>query len=163
VAVPEVGGAPVFGDGVWEGTVKGIAVYARALTGDEMAANAATWKARASERKPVSRVVLTGKLVEATPLKSKTEIGAYHRALAVYTYQVEAVEEGEYPHPTALVSHWYYMDDAFLTSMPREIGRSYTLTVEPAVDHPQNESELTDYDGADFETPVSFDVTTPEP
>ncbi len=163
VTPPESGAGLVFGDGIWEGTVQGIGIYNRALPAEEIERNAATWTARVSERKPTVRVVLKGKLVEVTPLKTKTEIGAYNRALSVYTYEVEEVTEGAYASEKALVSHWYYMDDTFLTSMPREIGRSYELTIEPASDHPQIESELTDYEGADFETPVYFDVTTPEP
>ena len=163
VSAPEATGATVFGDGVWEGAVQGIGIYARALPAAEIEANAATWETRVAERKPTARVVLKGKLVETTTLKTKTEIGAYNRAIAVYTYEVEEVSEGEFAAPKVLVNHWYYMDDTFLTSMPREIGKSYSLTIEPAADHPQIESELTDYEGLDFDSPVYFDVTTPEP
>ncbi|MCF6312575.1 MAG: LamG domain-containing protein [Verrucomicrobiales bacterium] len=159
--VKEAGSTLLLGDGAWRGSVEGLAVYSRSLEAGEVAKDAAFWQTQAKSRKPASRVKLKAKLVEMTELRSVEELDTYRRALLFYTYEVEEVIEGKYEQKRVLVYHWSIMDRKALSSMPRELGKSYVLEIEPLAEHPELISERRWSDS--FEVlDEYFDVATPE-
>ena len=152
-----------FGDGTWEGGVEYYSVHKAALGEEAIASTAKPLLEKAAARKPVPRLRLKGKLTEISEASTKQEYDAYERAVVVYAYDVEEVLEGEYAEKQIPVVHWVYMDRQFLKSMPRKIGESSELTVEPFLDHPQLKSEYLDHGISIFDLPQWFDITTPQP
>ncbi len=149
------------GDGTWDGRVEGLAVYQRALAPGEVEEGAAYWLALWKKRQPVARVKLQGKLLEMTEMRSVEALDTYRRALLAYTYQVEQVIEGKYEQKKVIVNHWSIMDRKALSGIPRKIGQSYKLEIEPLDQHPELTSERRWNDSFELMDEY-FDVTTPE-
>lgn len=150
------------GDGKWEGQVNGLAVYGRGLTEGEAAASFASLGSIVMAGTAASnRIQLQGKLVEMTAERGVEELDTYRRALLVYTYEVEKIIRGKFDQPKVYVNHWSIMDRKPLKSIKRELGKSYTLEIEPMNEHPELESERRWFDGLALEE--HFDVTTPAP
>jgi len=150
------------GDGKWEGQVNGLAVYGRGLTEGEAAASFASLGSIVMAGTAASnRIKLQGKLVEMTAERGVEELDTYRRALLVYTYEVEKIITGKFDQPKVYVNHWSIMDHKPLKSIKRELGKSYTLEIEPMNEHPELESERRWFDGLALEE--HFDVTTPAP
>ncbi len=160
-AIPPAAGVGV-GDGKWEGSGEALAIYGRALEAGEVAADAANLAAKVEGREPAGTIKLRGKLVEMTAPHPVEDLDTYRRALLVYTYEVEEVIEGKYDQPKVLVNHWSILDRKPLASIPRQLGKSYTLEIEALKEHPELTSERRWSDS--FEAlDEYFDITTPEP
>lgn len=151
----------VIGDGKWDGEVEGLAIYNRALSPKEVSKDFAYWQAKAKARKPARRVKLRAKLVEMTEVRSVEELDTYRRALLAYTYEVEEVIDGKYDQPKVIVNHWSILDRKALSTIPRKLGQTYTLEIEPLKQHPELTSERRWNDSFDV-LDEYFDVTTPE-
>lgn len=120
----------------WAGRLEGIAIYSRAVDAAEAKRKHTLYARRLARRRPVERLVLTGRLVEVTPTPTVRSIHPYRRCLAVYTYQVEKVEAGRYTDRRILVAHWVILDRK-PAGFSRKRGRSYRLVVEAIDGHPQ--------------------------
>jgi len=144
----------------WAGRLEGIALYARSVGADEARRKGALYAHRLAERKPAERIVLTGKLTEKTPTPTVKSIRPYRQCLAVYTYRVEKVHEGQYDDRKILVAHWVIMDAKPL-GWSRQAGRSYRLAVEPAADHPQLATERKMMVQQELDLEIYYDVETP--
>jgi len=59
------------------------------------------------------------------------------------------------------VNHWSIMDKIPLSGIPRKLGQSYTLEIEPYHEHPELEGERRWNDF--FEESEFFDITPPQP
>lgn len=151
----------VIGDGKWDGHVEGVAIYNRALKNKEVAKSVSFWQAKTKSRKPAQRVKLRAKLVEMTEVRSVEELDTYRRALLAYTYQVEEVIEGKYEQKKVIVNHWSIMDRKPLSGIPRKLGESYILEIEPLAQHPELAGERRWSDSFDV-LEEYVDVTTPE-
>ncbi len=158
-----VPGELVFGDGVdqmhnWAGRLEGIAIYARALSAAEAAADAAFWKAEAAKRKPVPQVHLRGSLVQKSE-SHPDKMGSYSRAIGLFEYKIEKVIDGEYDSDSVFVFHWTVMNRELQPIDGREKGKTYELLVEPMDMHYELEPEL-QFDSLDwdYDAPVYYDV-----
>ncbi|MEM7147478.1 MAG: hypothetical protein AAF591_20345 [Verrucomicrobiota bacterium] len=158
----EKGEGLVFGEG-WDGKVKGVAVYNRALSLEEVAAAHHYWETEIVHRAPVSRLKVKGTLVEATPMPSVESLTEepYRRALLVYTYAVDEVLEGDFNDEKLLVRHWAILDEKPVKGYPREVGESYELDLEPSSAHGQLKAERQFDDSSEFTLELFYDVSTP--
>ena len=59
------------------------------------------------------------------------------------------------------MNHWSIMDRKALSGIPRKLGESYVLKIEPLAQHPELTSERRWSDSFDV-LDEYFDVTTPE-
>ena len=149
-----------FGGG-FDGRVEHVAFYNRAITADEAAADYALIRAKLDQRKPVERINVKGKLVAMSPMPTLESIEPYLRALVYYAY------ETDHPDPQnklIAVTHWAILDQKTVGGMPREIGKTYDLTLEPFFEHPElsSQAESRDEDAIDILLQLYHDVTTPQ-
>ena len=151
---------PVNADG-WEAEVSGIAIYDRAFSADEVKENYFGVQQRVSQRERRKKVRLMGRLIEATPLPTPESIDAYRRALVDYTYEVVDVKSGIYRNSRIVVLHWAVLDGKPAPGVPRKVGQTYELLVEPAELHPQLRSERTESGTSEMDLPLYYDPTTP--
>jgi hypothetical protein len=145
----------------WEAEVSGIAIYDRAFYADEVKENYFGVQQRVSQRERRNKVRLMGRLVEATPLPTPESIDTYRRALVDYTYEVVDVKSGIYRNSRIVVLHWAVLDGKPAPGVPRKIGQTYELLVEPAEHHPQLRSERTESGTSEIDLPLYYDPTTP--
>ncbi len=144
----------------WAGSLQGVAISASAASPEQIAASHAHWEKILAFRPAIPTVRLRGKLVEMTAERPVEALDTYQRGLLGYLYEVEEVVEGEYSGKTVVVIHWTILDRAPLPGFPREIGKSYDLTLQPYAAHPELVSERQWNDLLDPSEPW-FDVTTP--
>ncbi len=135
-----VAGAAWSGAEPWRGRMEGIAVFPRALTDAEAAAEAAAFKALQAGRKPAAAVRFRGSLVRQAQTAELAAIRPYTRSLTAAVYKVEQVLAGDYQQPTITVLHWMIMDGKRLPIADRAPGAVVELAVESLDDHPQLES-----------------------
>ena len=80
--------------------------------------------------------------------------------LVDYTYEVEEITDGVYGHDQIVVKHWAILDRQFVDGLPREIGESYDLVLEPFEIHPELEGER-QTDTSSVFLPAWLDIETP--
>ncbi len=129
----------------WYGTLEGVAIYDRALGPEEARENHRRYAELLAEVPRVPRVRLRTELVQRSAVPSLQEISPYREALSVFVYEIEEILEGELPEPADLgtrlrVAHRVLADGEVLPVSGRPVSRSYELTIEPFVDHPELES-----------------------
>ncbi|NNE91450.1 MAG: hypothetical protein HKN23_07365 [Verrucomicrobiales bacterium] len=146
----------------WNGKIEGVAIYASALTPEEIEGNYDYFSKTMAKREPIPRIKLRGKLVKMTPDRSPAELKQYERALLGYHYEVEEVLEGEFDGETVNVLHFTLMDRKALESFPRRPGQSYELVIEPFEAHPELASEQRWDEIFEFGEDLYYDVATPE-
>jgi hypothetical protein len=127
----------------WVGTVEGIALYNRALGPEEVKANASAYMNIIGSRKPVERLELEGKLVEASKIPTIKQIQPYTRGLAVYEFQVTKVLAGEYGAKAVRVADWAILDSEPTRFAQLSIGAKAHLVLEDMALNPQMLSEST--------------------
>lgn len=153
--------AITFGGG-WNGSLLNVAIYDRTLTTDEIARSAEAMQHRISTLPPAPpRVRLQGKLVELSAMPTPEGIEPYTSSLVEYVYEVEKVLEGEYKEPRVLVKHWALLDLHPVKGLPRVLGKSYELTLEPGADHLHLQGERVMQDTSAFDLQAWFDVSPP--
>lgn len=133
-------GATWSGATPWRGRMEGIAIFAKALTADEAAGEAASAMALQAGRKPANTIRFKGTLVRQAKTSGLEEIRPYTRSLTAVEYKVEKVLSGEWKEPTITVLHWMIMDRKRLPIADRKPGVEVELSVEPLADQPQLES-----------------------
>ncbi len=136
--------------------LQNIALYSRTLTAAEGAANLAA--AEHTALPPAPRLRFKGRLLEATE-PDKAKLASYRRMLVDHVYEVTEVLEGKTDLKQIVVLHWGVLDRELVPGIPREINGTYELLVEPASDHPELDSELTDQES--LETETFLDVSPP--
>jgi hypothetical protein len=146
--------------GAWAGAIEGVAFQGTAASPETIAASAAFWKTLLAARSPIPTLRVRGKLVEITADRPVEALDTYHRALLGYLYEVEEVIEGEFTEKQIAVMHWTILDRQLLPGFPREIGKSYDLTLQPYAAHPQLVSERQWNDLLDPLEPW-YDIATP--
>jgi len=141
-------GAAWTGAEPWHGRMEAVAVFPKALSAGEAAAQAASSKQLRAGRKPASIIRFTGTLVRQAKTSELKDIRPYTRSLTAVEYKVEKVLAGEWKQPTITVLHWMIMDGKRLSIADREAGATVQLSVEPLNQHPELEScrrdEMTD-------------------
>lgn len=128
----------------WFGRMQGIAVFPKALTADEAAAQAKAMKTLISARKPATQVRFQGTLLQQAKTSHLKDIQPYTRSLTAATYKVDKVLAGKWDEPTINVYHWMIMDSKRLPLADRQTGLKVELTVEPMKEQPQLKSDRRD-------------------
>jgi len=140
----------------------GVAVYGRALTEAESRMHQNLWFARHSALPKAARVRIKATLEEASAMPTEEGIDPYTRALVTYVYKVDAVLEGKLPDTSLTVKHWAMMDLKPCKGFPREVGKTYELTLEPEDIHKELEGQRAVDDTTAFDLSVWYDVAKPE-
>ena len=142
----------------WSGRLQNVALYTREFGDQEVATHE-----KVSFPKPLlptSTIKLRAKLTAAT-IPDLTQLASYQRMLVDHTYEVIEVVSGKLDAKQVNVLHWAVLDRAKVPGFPREVGKEYELTIEPADQHPEIASELQQTESDDFEAAVYFDIATP--
>lgn len=140
-----------------------IAIYGRALSAEEISADArVAAAAAASGLPPAPQVQLIGRLVEASKIPTLESIEPYTSALLSYVYEVRKVESGELTEKRVLVKHWGLLNRNTVAGFPRKIGEDYPLTIERESDHGELQGERVSDDTSAFDLTPWFDVTAPQ-
>jgi hypothetical protein len=150
----------------WRGELESVAVYARALSGEEVLRNyGALSKIKQHPSAPANRVRVTAKLTATTPLPPNLRgaLGTYPRALAVSTFEVEKVTAGTLPQGgrRILVAQWAALDWEFAPGAKARawaIGKAFELVLDPWEANPQLDSDLIWDTSGEFDLPMFFDV-----
>ncbi len=124
----------------WHGVLEAVAVYDRALDGEEALESYHRAEQRLVERPPVPRLSLHATLLQRSRTPSLEEIAPYRQALAVFEYRVDEVLAGDYAEPLIRVVHRVLADGEALPVSRRVEGRPYRLVIENFFDQPQLES-----------------------
>ncbi len=142
-----------------DGSLENIAFYDRPISAEEAAEDYALNKARLDKRKPIERLQLKGKLIAASPLPTLENIKPYVRALVYYVYETDDPKLG-----TIAVTHWAILDKTPVAGLPREIGKTYDLTIESKFAHPElsSQAESNDEEKIDPLLMLYHDVATPK-
>jgi hypothetical protein len=126
----------------WSGTLEGVCIYNRFIGKAEAGRRHALYSARFAGRRTPDRLVVRGRLIEATPTPSPKDIEPYRRALVVHTYKVEKVLAGVYKPSEIVVAHWAILDGKVLAAIARrKRGAVCRLALEKFGDNPQLEAE----------------------
>jgi hypothetical protein len=150
-----------FGGG-WNGGLLNVAIYDRTLDADEIARGSQAMQQRiAALPPPPPRVKLQGKLAEVSAMPTPEGIEPYTSALVEYVYEVEKILEGEFKDKRVLVKHWAMLDVVPVEGLPREVGKSYELTIERGQDHQHLQGERVMQDTTAFDLEPWFDVASP--
>jgi len=137
-------GALPSGQGIWRGRIQGVAVYARELSPQDAARQAAAMKAELDARKPINFLKFSGTLVRQAQTSELKSILPYTRSLTMAEYKVDKVLGGEWKRPTILVLHWGILDSMRLPIADRKPGEKVELSVEPLEQHPELEPNRRD-------------------
>jgi hypothetical protein len=147
----------------WEGSLRRVAIYGRAIGSDEAARLAASGASYLKSVPPApSRWTVEATLAEATRIPELDELDTYRRALVENVYEISRVVKGTVPagvKTRIVVLEWVIMDRQLLPSS-REMrpGIVRRLTLESAEAHPELESEYRSSDHGAFHLPVFFEV-----
>lgn len=125
------------GKNPWSGHLEGIAIYSRALNPQEAEREHAAFAEKLKVRKPVARIGIQAKLLAKTKAATFEDIAPYTQGTAVYEYEVEKVVSGQCNEKKIRVVHHTMIDRKLLPVSQWEIGKSYTLKLEPRDANPQ--------------------------
>lgn len=140
-----------------DGRLEHLAFYNRAISAEEVTADFSLLSAVLAKRKPIQRTKLMGKLVATSPMKTVEEIAPYVRALVHYVYETDDPKFKQ-----IAVAHWSILDSKILPGLPREIGKTYELNIEPMDAHPQLDSQAVSSE-VDELLMLYYDVTPLKP
>ena len=130
------------GKNPWSGHLEGIAIYTRALGRKEAEREHAAFAEKLKDRKPVPMIEIQAKLLAKTKAPKFEEIAPYTQATAAYEYEVEKVVSGQCKETKIRVVHHTMIDRKMLPASQAEIGKSYTLLLEPYEANPQLDIDL---------------------
>ena len=80
---------------------------------------------------------IDAKLLQATPTPEPERVAPYPRALCTYLYQVSKVHAGSYTDDKILVVKWTVWKKVKLEGLPKKIGSTARLNLDPWIDHPE--------------------------
>jgi len=143
----------------WNGSLEGVAIYAREISEAEAQHKHKLFATRLSKRQPIERLVVNGKLLEITPTPTVKDLKEYSRGLVIYSYEVRDVLKGREQAKKIQVAHWALLDREKLPQIgQRKIGEVYELQLESYDKHPQLESERSFNDCEDFDISLYYDI-----
>lgn len=137
-------GATWSGADPWRGRVEGIALFPRALTAEEAAAEATAIRTLQAGRKPAAPLRFRGTLIRQAKTANVQDIGGYTRSLSAAEYKIDQVLSGEWKEPTITVLHWMIIDRKRLAIADRAPGTAVELSVERYEEYPHLESSRRD-------------------
>jgi hypothetical protein len=129
----------------WAGTLSHVAIYARALDGEEVAANAQAVAQLVRRRAAVPRITVDAELLAVSRPPTLAEIAPYHRGLLTSTVDVrrvvsaEGIKRADVPKRLGVV-RWAILDDKPCPAAKAHRGAKVRLTLEPYLDQPQLEA-----------------------
>jgi hypothetical protein len=142
----------------WRGRIDEVAIHRAALAEQQIAASARRILNREANVKPLSRLVVEAKLVQASKIPQPKET-VYVRSYSFFEYEVAKVLAGDFAGKKMRVAHWTEMDNRKLTPAEYKAGRTQTLTLEPFEEHIElRDEEVFDTLPEDFDVPLFFDA-----
>jgi len=143
----------------WRGKIEGVAVYTRALTAEEAAANFAAYDAILKARPTAPRITLRGKLLAKSTVPNPKDIAPYRDAMVVQEYKVEKILKSTYAPKKIRVARWGLVDARPSAVAREKPGESVMLVVEPFADHLQLEAEVRQNTlDEDFDLELYYDI-----
>ena len=143
----------------WRGKIEGIAIYARAMSAKEVAANHAAYTGKLNAREVLPRLEVRATLAAVSPAPKPTELIPYTNALVVYEYDVEEVLRGSCKQKKLRVVHWGVLDLQKTPITSSKMGSSCRLVLEPFSGHPELEGQfIKDTLPEDLDRPLYFDA-----
>lgn len=150
-------GGDAHGGHDWPGRLEHIALYARPMGQQEVAANAGHVLARLARRPAPESVTIRAEVTQASAVPAPEDIAPYRRGLVVNEYQVLEVLQGELNADRLLAAHWAILDGAVLETASRPEGSEHVLRLEPFADRTELEGERLSQDTDDFLLELYFD------
>lgn len=137
-----------------------LAIYNQALDENYLYAKTKHLKSTVKEWYQPTPIKTKATLVKTTRMPVVEDLGAYRRGLVVQQYEktdpkTPGIEENQF-----LVAHWAILDHKTVSNVPKNVGKTYSLAIEPYEKHPQLEGEWT----APYEAsllPIYLDVSNP--
>jgi hypothetical protein len=154
-------GAGTDGRGDWDGHLEAVALYARAVTAEQVAQKHKLLARELAARKAIPRIELTGKLLAATAVPSPEMLGNYTRGLVVHTWQVRTVHSGKLADRRIQVAHWAVLDGKVVPEIRKmHLGAVRRMVVEPTGQkyHPELETERRFDDSTAYNLPLFVEV-----
>ena len=157
------GGSLRFGDtpnhdSNWSGSIEGIAIYARTVKAREVSLKHDLYQSRLHRRRTVPGVEVQARLVHPTPTPEPRTLAPYRRALAVFSYDVEAGLDDE----RIQVVHWTILDGQRLPGVADRIpGTVHHLKLAPFDEHPELSTERILMERVDPKLPFYYDLSDP--
>ena len=142
----------------WPGTLEAIAIYRRALTGQEVQRHAEQRMERLRNRRSIERSVIRGTCVQSSSIPDPRTIVPYRRALVVHHYRVDRLLSGTLKDPEILVAEWGILDKSVIESANRRRGETTQLTIEDFNAHPELTSERRIEETDALELPLFYAV-----
>ncbi len=142
----------------WPGLMEGVALHGRALAPEEVARQAAAWRAGVKGRDGGRTVTVLAELTEASRIPSPEDIVPYERGLVLNEYRVLEVLEGELGEEEILAAHWVIMDGRTLETARREVGGRYRMRLELYDDRPELEGERLSMDTENILLDTYYDI-----
>jgi len=144
----------------FEGTIEGVALYARALDVEEAASKAHAYLALVADRSPIPRLRLKARLAGRSALPTPEQIAPYREALVLYEYDVPPKKRRKIGAERVRVAHWAILDGRVQPVAEPANGERVPLVLEPWEHHPRLESAyLADTLDPAPEIPLFLDVT----
>jgi hypothetical protein len=145
----------------FRGFLSHVAIFARELSADEIAADADRALGALAATPAVPRAAIEGVLEARARVPALAEISPYRRALVIERWRVERVVSGELGggQPTHVrVARWALVDGGPASTVALAPGARATLELEPYDAQPQLESVFLSRDDPAGEGPLWFDV-----
>jgi len=140
----------------WRGTLEAVALYGRALTGEEVRREHAAVRARARARPPLPVERVRVSLVERSAAPRPRKGDPYRRVLGIFRYRVLEVHSGSCDAGDICVAHWCMMRNTVLPFASVPVGTAFTLVLEPFTGNRWLESEAQRYTLDDDSLPLPW-------
>lgn len=149
------------GSGDWAGSVEGVALYNRTLSGDEAEMHYRAYAGRLKGRGPIAALEVEGRLTTKRDIPRAT---VYPNSLVVFDYRLTAVSDGTYDEEKILVAHWGNLNgERQMATQDVRVGRAYRLRLEPFDQHPELTALQIVINEEDFHLPLFFAISDPTP
>jgi hypothetical protein len=138
--------------------VERVALYARALSAEEVAAESGAFAAAAAARQAVPRIELRAKLLRMDKLPTKATLPTYTQGMTAFEYEVEEVVKGKLPQKKIWVADWTMLEHAQTPVAERKLGEIYELTLVPFESQAQLKQEYVSDAERDDDAPFFYDL-----
>ncbi len=161
-------GARAGADHAPQGTLEGVALYARAFTAEDAQRAAAAAAARQAQRQPAAaetkQVIVMAELVACTAVPAPESILPYRHALITHEYVVREVvagaKAGVAPGAHLRVARWGILASKPTAVAEQTVGQRYRLVLESFTDHPDLDRQFTvDELPENFDLPYLLEMT----